>query len=232
MSFVQDNNNNFLLNKLVVLEESSEWLLKNLKPGEYVFSNLDFDGFYGKRVNLSAIVGMNGSGKSSLLELIFRMVNNVGVMMAQLMDNPQQSPYLYYVMGIYADLHYTIDGCHYILKSRGDSFGLNLGDERIQFGSIGNPEFSDYEDYNKATKEQLQEISKRFFYTVVNNYSIQAYDSHDYVTEPCARVYHGTFHYTNDVSWINNVFHKNDGYTTPITLNPFRHNGVLDLLCC
>ena len=157
MPTVQDNNNkNFLLNKLVVLEGCSGWLLKNLKPGEYVFSNLDFDGFYGKRVNLSAIVGMNGSGKSSLLELMFRMVNNVGVMMTQHMDDQQIAPYFYYVMGIYADLHYTIDGNHYVMKSRGGSFGLDLGERKIQFGVESVPEFSDYDDYNRATPKQLR----------------------------------------------------------------------------
>jgi hypothetical protein len=224
------DNNNFLLNKLVVLQGCSGWLLKNLKPGEYVFSNLDYDGFYGKRVNLSAIVGMNGSGKSSLLELVFRMVNNVGVMMAQHMDNPELSPYLYYVMGIYADLHYTIDGNHYVLKSRGGSFGLDLGEKKIQFGTRDVPEFSHYDNYNKATLAQLREISKYFFYTVVNNYSIQAYDAHDYARDLCAKMYHGVCHYQDDnVSWINNVFHKNDGYTTPITLNPYRHDGNIDM---
>lgn len=231
MPTVQDNNNkNFLLNKLVVLEGCSGWLLKNLKPGEYVFSNLDFDGFYGKRVNLSAIVGMNGSGKSSLLELMFRMVNNVGVMMTQHMDDQQIAPYFYYVMGIYADLHYTIDGNHYVMKSRGGSFGLDLGERKIQFGVESVPEFSDYDDYNRATPKQLREISKRFFFTVVNNYSIQAYDTHDYAREPCAKMYHGECHYQDDdVSWLNNVFHNNGEYTAPIILNPFRHDGIINM---
>lgn len=231
MPTVQDiNNKNFLLNKLVVLKGCSGWLLKNLKPGEYVFSNLDFDGFFGKRVNLSAIVGMNGSGKSSLLELIFRMVNNVGVMMTQHLDNPQFSPYFYYVMGIYADLHYTIDGKNYVLKSRGGSFGLDLGEKKIQFGSRNVAEFRNYEDYNKATYDQLREVAKHFFYTVVNNYSIQAYDAHDYARDLCAKMYHGECHYQDDdVSWLNNVFHNNDEYTAPITLNPFRHDGNINM---
>lgn len=231
MPAIQDNNsNNFLLNKLVVLKGSSGWLLKNLKPGEYVFSNLDFDGFFGKRVNLSAIVGMNGSGKSSLLELIFRMVNNVGVMMAQHLDNPQVSPYFYYVTGIYADLHYTIDGKHYILKSRDDSFGLDFSDKKIKFGAGSVAEFRNYEDYNNATYDQLREVSKLFFYTIVNNYSIQAYDVHDYNRDLCAKIYHGECQYQDDdVSWLNNVFHNNDEYIAPITLNPFRHDGNFNM---
>lgn len=225
-----NNNKNFLLNKLVVLEGCSDWLLKNLKQGEYVFSNLDFDGFYGKRVNLSAIVGMNGSGKSSLLELIFRMVNNVGVLMTQHMDNPQKAPYFYYVMGIYADLYYTINGNHYVLKSRGGRLGLDLGDRKIQFGTGNVSEFDGYEDYNHATEVQLREISKCFFFTIVNNYSIQAYDAHDYARELCAKMYHGECHYRVDnVSWINNVFHNNEEYTAPIILNPFRQDGNFNL---
>lgn len=231
MSTVQTNNsNNFLLNKLVVLEGCSELILKNLKPGEYVFSNLDFDGFFGKRVNLSAIVGMNGSGKSSLLELIFRMVNNVGVMMAQNLDNPTLPPSLYYVLGIYADLHYTIDGNHHVLRSRGDSLGLDLGRRRIQFGAGDVPEFRDYEDYNNVPDDQLREVAKHFFFTVVNNYSIQAYDANDYACDLCARMYRGVCHREDDrVSWINSVFHKNDGYATPITLNPFRDEGNINM---
>ena len=228
---IQCNNvNNFLINKLVVLEGCSGWLLKNLKPGEYVFSTFGCDGFYGKRVNLSAIVGMNGSGKSSLLELIFRIVNNVGVMMAQHMDDPNLSPYLYYVMGIYADLHYTIDGKQYVLKSRGGSFGLDLGDKKIRFGTEYVPDLKNYEDYNNVSYNQLRDVAKCFFYTVVNNYSIQAYDANDYARDLCARMYHGECHYEDEnVSWINSVFHKNDGYTTPITLNPFRHDGNINM---
>lgn len=30
-------------------------------------------------------------------------------------------------------------------------------------------------------------------------------------------------------AWIHSVFHKNDGYRTPLVLNPFRANGVIDL---
>ena len=32
-----------------------------------------------------------------------------------------------------------------------------------------------------------------------------------------------------EASWINSLFHKNDGYMTPIVLNPYRDNGKIDM---
>lgn len=221
----------FILNKLVVKKECSEWIRKNLKPDEYVFSNDKYDGFFGNRVNVSAIVGVNGSGKSTLLEIIFRMLNNVGVMMAQHFDKPDDEPLLYYVMGIYADLYYTIDETPCVMSSRGSAFGLHVEGRKVRFG-VGpyHPDLDGFEDYSEACMEDLKAIAKSFFYTIVNNYSIQAYDANDYRLDACARVYKGICTYAdNKTSWLNNIFHKNDGYTTPITLNPYRHNGVLDM---
>lgn len=227
----EHNAYHFLLQKLVVKDECSGWLRKNLKPDEYVFSSEEFDGFFGNRVNVSAIVGENGSGKSTLLELIFRMANNVGVMMAQRYDKPDKEPLLYFVNGIYADLYYSIDQVQCVLKSRGSAFGLEIGEKKVRFG--GPPYHQDldgFEDYNQVEEIDLKAISKYFFYTIVNNYSMQAYDSNDYKRDVCARMYRGASTYMDyRVSWINNAFHRNDGYTTPITLNPYRQNGILDM---
>lgn len=37
--------------------------------------------FYGKRINVQAVVGVNGSGKSSLLEIIYRVINNLSCLL-------------------------------------------------------------------------------------------------------------------------------------------------------
>lgn len=53
--------------------------------------------------------------------------------------------------------------------------------------------------------ETLEDFSNHFFYTVSTNYSI----------------------YSQESDWINNLYHKNDGYFTPIVLVPFKENGTI-----
>ena len=64
----------------------------------------------------------------------------------------------------------------------------------------------------------LLESRQNLFYTIVNNYSIYSYNSKLFEKE------------SEDGScWINGVFHKNDGYQTPIVLTPMRTEGKLDI---
>ncbi|WP_316795448.1 hypothetical protein [Pedobacter agri] len=52
---------------------------------------------------------------------------------------------------------------------------------------------------------------KDFFYSIVVNYSHYAYNAND--TD----------------KWMDGLFHKNDGYRTPLVLNPFRRQGNIDI---
>lgn len=78
----------------------------------------------------------------------------------------------------------------------------------------------DYKVYEYKGKEgsfveptQVQRFKlDDIFYTEVINYSLYAYNSSD-----------------EEEGWITKVFHKNDGYQTPIVLNPFRKNGNIDI---
>ncbi|OAV64674.1 putative ATP-binding protein involved in virulence [Bacteroidales bacterium Barb6] len=81
-----------------------------------------------------------------------------------------------------------------------------------------------YKIVNGITKKESIEIAKTFFYTIVTNYSLQAFLDTDYSDERSRHFDKETKKYEEapDASWINNLFHKNDGYMTPIVLNPYR----------
>lgn len=68
----------FHIHAIRVFEECDRNLRKNLQTERaFEFQKPAYEGFFAKNISLHAIVGKNGSGKSSLLELIFRMVNNL-----------------------------------------------------------------------------------------------------------------------------------------------------------
>lgn len=79
---------------------------KILEAGTYSFGSIPIDDFYGRNVTLHAIVGRNGSGKSSLLDIIMRIINNVGALICR-REKRDASDRLRYVCHIYADLAFT-----------------------------------------------------------------------------------------------------------------------------
>ena len=72
----------------------------------------------------------------------------------------------------------------------------------------------DKSSYSNLEFSYKKEIVKHFFYTFVSNYSIYAYNPHDFSDEGNC--------------WLNGLFHKNDGYQTPLVITPYRNNGNID----
>lgn len=80
-------------------------------------------------------------------------------------------------------------------------------------------------------------IYKPLFYTYVSNFSIYAYNPNDYAKECNSEDFERIIRRGNknskysiqDRCWLKGLFHKNDGYQTPIVLNPMRNEGNIDI---
>lgn len=221
----------FLLSYIEIKLGCAPSIRKILKEGEkYCFNqytNNDGDSFindlFGKNIFVQAIVGKNGCGKSTLFEIIIRIMNNLAYMLFKHIPENEHSMKVSYIKNIYADLGFIYNreiGC---IKSRGETMALEIGSHKYVFG-ISNNEFGDdYEHIEKPTDEKKLEITENLFYTLVINYSIHAFYEKNYRGDEII------LGQSEGYPWIKCLYHKNDGYRIPIVLNPYRDNGTLDM---
>ena len=80
-------------------------------------------------------------------------------------------------------------------------------------------------------KDFIEWAKSGLFYTIVTNYSMQAFLANDFLKEPVYLLDKKNGPQAKEgASWINGLFHKNDGYTTPLVLNPYRDKGIINMV--
>jgi len=217
---------------------------KNIEPLEENFFSVPFTNDYNNKkddkktmpptVSVSAIVGKNGDGKSTLVELMMRLINNCAISYKLCVssdnfneknnDNAEVHYNLRKVTGVKAELYYMVDKVVYRMAEEKDD---EKKEERTRIWRI-----ADLKEESmpwKIIPNEIQSIDddpKCFFFTIVSNYSHYAYNVDDYENE--WEVLGGEKD-DNEKCWLHYIFHKYDGYLAPITLLPSRDRGNIDI---
>lgn len=167
-------------------------------------------------IEVSCLVGMNGAGKSTLLDVLYRLINNYSVKVLGPKTDNKHGRHLSYAEGLNADLYYELDKKLYEISCR---------DKEVSFFEQGDNDCFIKQEIRAGDITQFD----HFFYTISNNYSLYSLNDKEY-TEKIVEVKEGKEELdTIDGKWVDGLFHKNDGYLSPIVITPFRENGSVNI---
>lgn len=191
---------------------------------------------HGVKVSISAIVGQKGTGKSTIIDMILRTLNNLSAAILGETFNYSSAQHLHYIEHVYASVAVYLDHEVKILTVKGRNVSISTIDENNHCDTakiLKEPFDGEVDEPLKYQKGKHAYLSE-WFYTIVSNYSLYAYNYQDYDSERTSvaklkRLYGDIEHLKKeDCFWLKGVFHKNDGYQTPVVVHPMREEGYIN----
>ena len=188
-------------------------------------------------VNICAVVGENGMGKSSLLELMLRLVNNTAYALKNGIDN-SKSNNPRFVRDVFAELGFETDEGTFTIIQKDNIVEFHHGRKVLwRYDYTKRKRLS--KGFARRSDWSVEEFSRfrlsNLFYTIVVNYSFYSYNTEDYRSEMIwnnDELEEGEQPdeiFDEDRCWLSGIFHKNDGYQMPLVLNPYRSVGNLNI---
>ncbi|MDO3423718.1 hypothetical protein QWT87_02380 [Chryseobacterium sp. APV1] len=203
--------------------------------------------FFGKNINVSAIVGRNGSGKSTLIEVLIASIVSFSLKIKRDFIIPEdlydeKSPNFFdNVSKIKSSLKNDLSKINiefYILTNTNNLYEEN---KKIKFQGrtevirqmrIKNGIFS-FVDYSKNLNQKFLKGKEFEIDLLTDDEYKNHYSKHhfleDFVYSLIINYSHYSFNNSEIGEWIKGVFHKNDGYQLPVVINPYRNNGNIDI---
>lgn len=230
-------------NKISISEDGRTVIVPNDFNGDTLLYNSD-----SVTVSFSAIVGENGSGKSSILDMLIRILNNVAT--AFLGENPQYAAaeHVHYIEHVYGSILFlqgdeikridvggrNIQLVHYKVSNANETVQGNIVYCVHSTETLLDVRNEDPEKLLSRRTRSMKRLAD-LFYTIVCNYSLYAYNPSDYWEEftneeriDKIRRKQKCQKYPYLRCWLTGLFHKNDGYQMPLVLNPMRENGIIN----
>ena len=129
-------------------------------------------------------MGENGAGKSSLLDILYRIINNFSYSVIGVAFERRAAEHLYIIPKLYASVEYTLNGKDCQIVCRNYCVGMVRGNDKWYMAEDGKrDDWFDSHGFAYVTAigdDERKKILKDCFFTVATNYSLQAFNSNDY----------------------------------------------------
>lgn len=201
-------------------------------------------------IGVSAIIGQNGTGKSTIVDTVIRLINNLAAAIIGEGYVYSSAQHLHYIENLYASLAVYMDTKIRILTCKGGVLYVSTYETDLRKLTVKDDDTKETYYHTNTTvvlsgnepkdrllppQNGLRHVLKDWFYTMVGNYSLYAYNYRDYSEERTSvtkltllRNIRPEDNKEEDEYWLKGVFHKNDGYQTPVVIHPMRNKGYVN----